>query len=99
MQRGPDSSPAGPLLPEWYQLYFSAVLEADESKTLGKIGQACQAIEDRLTELTSASLDNPHEMQDLTCSLTYLKLLLQNIDMDGTDEMDGSNWHSTCISL
>ncbi len=99
MQRGPDSSPAGPPLPEWYQLYFAAVLEADESKTPGKIGRACQAIEDRLTELTSEALDNPHEMQDLNCALTYLKLLLQNIDTDGTDEMDGSNWHATFISV
>lgn len=99
MQRGQDSSPAGPPLPEWYQLYFAAVLEADESKTVGKIGRACQAIEDRLTELTSEAPDNPHEMQDLNCALTYLKLLLQNIDIDGSDGADGREWHSTFISL
>ena len=81
-------------LPDWYQLYFAAVLEADDSKTVVQIGRACKAIEDRLSELRCGSLDNPHEVQDLNCALTYLRLLLQNINAEGTMPDGGRHWAS-----
>jgi len=65
--------------PEWYHLYFEAVLEADAYKALIQIERASRAIEHRLGELRFRLPDNPNEIQDLNSALTYLKLLVLNI--------------------
>ncbi len=85
-----------PKLPDWYQLYFTAVLEADDGKVLAQIGRACKAIENRFIELTSSPADNPHEIHDLNCALTYLNLLLQNMQIEGGDVFRGEDqsWSS-----
>lgn len=84
----PGTRPAGPD-PEWYQLYFVAVLEVDEWKALIEIARAGKAIEDRLQQLTSSAADNEREIQDLNSALIYLRLLLQNMDR----ESEKLPWH------
>jgi hypothetical protein len=68
-------------LPNWYQVYFAAVLEPDEWKALIEIDRARHAIEDRLTQLRCSAPDNPREPQDLDSALIYLGLLAQNIEI------------------
>ena len=75
--------------PEWYDIYFTAVLEADEWKALIEIGRAGKAIQDRLRQLRSSAAENVQEIQDLNCALTYLRLLLQNMDT----ESEKLPWH------
>ena len=77
----PATSPA-PQTPEWYEIYFAAVLEADESKALIEMGRAGDAIKDRLRQLSSSVAENAREIQDLNSALTYLRLLLQNMDTE-----------------
>jgi hypothetical protein len=67
-------------LPEWYQTYFLAVLEADESRMLIQIERAAKAIAERLVELRCGSPEYPEEFQDLHSALTYLGLLSDTID-------------------
>lgn len=99
MDKEQDTSHGGTPLPNWYQLYFAAVMEADESKALQQIGRACRAIEDRMIELRCNPLDNPHEIQDLNCALTYLKLLLQNLDAEGAAPECPRDWPPRAASL
>lgn len=69
-------------VPEWYQIYFAAVLEADEWKAAIEIGHAARAIQDRLRQLRSGGPENSREIQDLNSALTYLKLLLLTMDTE-----------------
>jgi hypothetical protein len=66
-------------LPEWYQMYFDAVVEADEAKALMAIQRASRAIRQRVVQLGRGSPHNPREAQDLASALIYLTLLLHNI--------------------
>jgi len=67
-------------LPEWYQSYFEAVLEADESRMLLQIERAAKAITDRLVQLRYGVSEYPQEFQDLNSALIYLRLLSGVID-------------------
>lgn len=81
-------------LPAWYQCYFLAVLEADESKMLIQMERATKTILDRLAQLRSGAPEYPHEFQDLNDALTYLSLLSSSLD----PELGGSNeFHRTGI--
>jgi hypothetical protein len=75
----PSSQP----VPEWYDIYLKAVVQADESKALLQIERASKAIEERLVHLRSGSPGLPQEFQDLNCALVYLRLLLDNIVAEG----------------
>ena len=85
----PATPPPVAPTPEWYQVYFSAVLETDEGKALIEMGHASQAIADRLRQLSSSAAENAHEIQDLNSALTYLRLLLENMDT----ESEKLPWH------
>jgi len=75
--------------PEWYQVYFSAVLETDEGKALIEMVRASEAMEDRLRQLSSSATGNAEEIQDLNSALTYLRLLLQTMK----SESEMLSWH------
>ena len=75
----PGTSPAA-AAPQWYQMYFAAVLEADEWKALIEMERADSAIRDRLHELAGSGPENAHEVQDLNCALIYLRLLIESMD-------------------
>jgi hypothetical protein len=79
--------------PEWYQIYFLAVLESDESKVLLQIERAGKAITDRLVQLRWGAAENPQELHDLNSAFTYLRLLFENLDTQekGSYELSG-NW-------
>lgn len=79
---------SAPSTAKWYQMYFAAVMEADEGKAVMQIRRASTAIEERLLELRYCSPDNLHEIQDLTSALIYLRLLLRNID----SESESRSW-------
>lgn len=64
----------------WYQIYFAAVLETDQKRSLLKISRAQKAIQERLEKLRVKPGDEMNELQDLTSALTYLSLLLQNVN-------------------
>ena len=83
-------------VPEWYDIYLKAVVEADESKAILQIERASKAVEDRLLQLRSGSSGLPQEFQDLGCALVYLRLLLKNIVTGGRPphEFNG-RWIST----
>ena len=83
-------------VPEWYDIYLKAVVEADESKALLQIERASKAIEERLFQLRSGSPGLPQEFQDLNCALVYLRLLLENLVVEGRPphEFNG-RWIST----
>ena len=85
----PASPPPATKTPEWYHVYFTAVLETDEGKALIEMGHASQAIADRLRQLSSSAAENAHEIQDLNSALTYLRLLLENMDT----ESEKLPWH------
>jgi|GEM_PF-6232115 hypothetical protein len=68
--------------PNWYRIYYHAVLEGDRYKAKAKIDRAQHAIEDRLIELRSHSPCNPREPQDLCNALLYLGILLQNMSSE-----------------
>lgn len=83
-----SSAANSPQLPEWYEMYFTAVLEPDESKALHQIQLASKAIADRLVELRQEAAEHPQEFQDLTSALIYLRLLFENIDTEGRGSND-----------
>ena len=68
--------------PNWYRIYYHAVLEGDRYKAKAKIDRAQQAIENRLIELRSHTPSSPREPQDLCNALLYLGILLQNISTE-----------------
>jgi len=63
---------------------LSAVLEADEQKALIQLERAINILQDRLVRLRRNPSENPQEVQDLNSALTYLRLLLDNINPDYT---------------
>ena len=65
--------------PDWYRSYFLAMVENDRDKALIEIGRAHKAIQERLTELRRAPVNDPREMQDLASAITYLGILLLHI--------------------
>lgn len=69
-----------PSLPGWYQCYFLAVLESDDSRMLIQIERAAKAMLDRLAQLRRGAPEYPQEFQDLNDALTYLGLLAGNLD-------------------
>jgi hypothetical protein len=77
---------AGSLLtrdePNWYRMYYHAVLEGDRHKAKTKIDRAQQAIQDRLIELRSQAPCTAREPQDLCNALLYLGILLQHISTE-----------------
>ena len=68
--------------PNWYRVYYLAVLEGDRYKAKTKIDRAQHAIQDRLIELRSASPSTPREPQDLCNALLYLGILVQHMTAD-----------------
>lgn len=68
--------------PNWYRVYYHAVLEGDRYKAKLKIDRAQHAIQDRLTELRLQSPSTPREPQDLCNALLYLGILLQHMSGD-----------------
>lgn len=68
--------------PQWYRMYYLAVLEGDRHKAKGKIDRAQQAIADRMLELRSQSPNSPREPQDLSNALLYLSILMQHISSE-----------------
>lgn len=67
----------------WYQLYFAAVTEANESKAVLQIDRARQAMQNRLVELQHAQRPDGGELQDLNNAMTYLAILLQHVGREG----------------
>ena len=67
----------------WYQLYFAAVTEANESRAVLQIDRARRAMQERLVELRSAKGADGGELQDLNNALTYLAILLQHVGREG----------------
>ena len=67
----------------WYQLYFAAVTEANESKAVLQIDRARQAMQNRLVELQHAQRSDGGELQDLNNAMTYLAILLQHVGREG----------------
>ena len=68
--------------PNWYRIYYLAVVEGDRHKAMTKIDRAQQAIQDPLVQLRSESPSSPREPQDLCNALLYLGILLQHISAD-----------------
>ncbi len=68
--------------PQWYRMYYLAVLEGDRFKAKGKIDRAQQAIADRMLELRSQDPNTPREPQDLSNALLYLSILMQHISSE-----------------
>ena len=67
----------------WYQLYFAAVTEGNESRAVLQIDRARRVMQDRLAELRSAKGGDGGELQDLNNALTYLAILLQHVGREG----------------
>ncbi len=67
----------------WYQLYFAAVTEGNESRAVPQIQRARRAMQDRLVELRRAKRADGGELQDLNNALTYLAILLQHAGREG----------------
>jgi hypothetical protein len=67
----------------WYQLYFAAVTEGNESRAVLQIERARRAMQDRLVELCRATGADGSELQDLNNALTYLTILLQQVGREG----------------
>lgn len=83
-ERRQRSRPAGPNASGWYQLYFAAVTEGNETRAVLQIERARRAMQDRLIELGGASVGgNAGELQDLNNALTYLAILLQHVGREG----------------
>lgn len=68
--------------PRWYQIYFAAILESDQSKAALLIESAQGAIRDRLAELRAAPPANSREGQDLDSALMYLGILLDHMGQE-----------------
>ena len=82
-ERRQRSRPAGPNDSGWYQLYFAAVTEGNESRAVLQIERARRAMQDRLVELRRAEAADGGELQDLNNALTYLAILLQHVGREG----------------
>jgi hypothetical protein len=67
----------------WYQLYFAAVTEGNESGAVLQIERARRAMQNRLVELRCAKGADGGELQDLNNALTYLAMLLQHVGREG----------------
>lgn len=67
----------------WYQLYFAAVTEGNESRAVLQIDRARRVMQDRLLELRRAKVADGGEVQDLNNALTYLAILLQHVGREG----------------
>lgn len=67
----------------WYQLYFAAVTEANESRAVLEIERARQAMRNRLAELQGGELSDGGEIQDLKNAMTYLAILLRHVGRGG----------------
>jgi hypothetical protein len=67
----------------WYQLYFAAVTEANQSKAVLQIDRARQAMLNRLAELQRTRDADGGELQDLDNAMTYLAILLQHVGRGG----------------
>jgi len=67
----------------WYQLYFSAVTEENESKAVLQIDRARRAMKNRLVELRHAQRPDGGELQDLNNAMTYLAILLHQVGREG----------------
>jgi|SRR5579862_1614228 len=65
-----------PSLPGWYEIYFAAVRETDERKAQIQLEHAAKTLEDRIVQLRDAAPNHRHELDDLGCALTYVRLLL-----------------------
>jgi hypothetical protein len=63
-------------IPTWHRLCYEAAQEADAVAAIIKIGLACEAIDERLTQTTFCSFGNPQEVDDLRNASVYLRLLL-----------------------
>lgn len=68
-----------PGAPDWYQVYFVAVVESNRDRALPRIELAQKAIHDRVSELRNNASATPRELQDLNNALVYLGILLQYI--------------------
>ena len=75
-------------LPEWYNAYFTAVLETDERKAAIQFKRAVNVMEDRVAQLRCNTADHCEELQDLASALTYLRLLLENMNVGQEDPDD-----------
>ena len=78
-----SARPGRPDASGWYQLYFAAVTERNESRTVRQIERARHAMRDRVVELRAAEGSNGGELQDLNNALTYLTILLQHAGREG----------------
>lgn len=67
----------------WYQLYFAAVTEGNESRAVLQIDRARRVMQARLVELRRAERADGGELQDLNNALTYLAILLQHVGREG----------------
>ena len=84
MRQGKQSArPGRPNATGWYQLYFAAVTEGNESRAVPQIERARRAMQDRLIELHRATSPDGGEIQDLNTALTYLTILLQHAGREG----------------
>ncbi|HZC23603.1 MAG TPA: hypothetical protein VE866_09715 [Candidatus Binatia bacterium] len=79
----PSARPAKLSASGWYQLYFAAVTEANETKALLQIDRARKAMQDRLIELQRDKRSDGGELQDLNNAMTYLAILLQHVGREG----------------
>lgn len=79
----PSARPAKLRASGWYQLYFAAVTEANETKALLQIDRARKAMQDRLIELQRDKRPDGGELQDLNNAMTYLAILLQHVGREG----------------
>lgn len=71
--------------PEWYHIYFLAMVENDRDKALLEIAHAHKAIQDRLAELRRGPCEDVREMQDLASAITYLGILLIHMGSETGD--------------
>ena len=67
----------------WYQLYFAAVTEGNETRAVLQIERAREVMQDWLVELRRATGTDGGELQDLNNALTYLTILLQHVGREG----------------
>lgn len=70
---------SNPVVADWYQAYFFAVVEHDRQRALPQIELAQRAIHDRTVQLQKDPACNPRELQDLNNASVYLGILLQHI--------------------
>lgn len=68
---------------DWYQIYFAAVLEADQTRAALKMESARSAMCERLLELRRTPSPNAVELQDIDSAMTYLTMLLNFVEPEG----------------